>query len=132
MVTIVRIDQTAVQRLLTRVSSTAALKAATKTQGRVQANMREKQRIRTGRMVTSVNVHAVKIGSSSTYSVSSDVPYVGFQEDGIGPVFARPGGVLRFQPKGSAVFIFRPRTKGFPGGHFFRDAQRDIKLSDFL
>jgi alpha-L-arabinofuranosidase len=53
-------------------------------------------------------------------------------EDGIGPVFARPGHFLVFTPKGSATVVFAKRTSGFPGGHFFRDARRDIHLDDFL
>lgn len=129
---IVRIDQTAIRSLLTRVSSKAALKAATKSQDRVQASMRRQHRIRTGTMVTSVKVETLKIGESSSYIVTSNLPYTVYQEEGIGPVIARPGHVLRFQPKGSAVFIFRPRTKGFAGGHFFREAQRLVRLSDFI
>jgi len=85
-------------------------------------------------MLASVRVAPARIAEYhlSTYQVRSDLDYTVFQEGGIGPVHARPGHVLRFQPKGSAVFIFRPRTKGFKGGHFFRDAERAIRFTDFL
>lgn len=128
----VRIDHTAVRRLLTKTSSEAGLKAARVAQSRVQRNMLLSNRTRTGAMMRSVNVEVQGTGPSSRYRVHSDLSYTGFQEDGIGPVHARPGGVLVFKPKGSAVFVFTKRTKGFPGGHFFRDAARDIHFTDFL
>jgi hypothetical protein len=64
--------------------------------------------------------------------VSSSLKYAIYQEEGIGPVVARKGSVLKFKPKGSSVFIFRPRTKGFAGAHQLWDAYRAITLPDFL
>lgn len=126
------LDRSAIERLLRGTSATAARKGAEKTKARVQANIRASGRVRTGKMHDSIEVVLVEEGRVTTYAVRSTLDYTYYQEEGIGPVVARPGKVLRFQPKGSAVFIFRPRTKGFAGAHFFRNAMREMKLSDFL
>jgi hypothetical protein len=130
--TTIRLDQGAIRGLLSRVSNDAALKAARVTQMRVQRNMLLSGRTKTGAMMRSVEIQQQSTGPRTRYRVHSDLFYTGFQEDGIGPVFARPGHFLVFTPKGSATVVFAKRTSGFPGGHFFRDARRDIHLDDFL
>lgn len=128
----VHIDRGAIRGLLSRVSNDAAFKAAKVTQMRVQRNMLLSGRTKTGAMMRSVEIQTQQVGPRSRYRVHSDLYYTGFQEEGIGPVHARPGGFLVFIPKGSPTVVFAKRTKGFPGGHFFRDAQASIHLDDFL
>lgn len=115
------------------VTSELARKAALTTKARLQGYIRAQGRVRTGAMVRSIRTSPRRSGPNRTsYSVTSGLLYTKWQNDGIGLVVARPGGVLRFKPKGSNVFIFRPRTKGFTGGHFFEKAQNAIRLTDFL
>ncbi len=129
----VRIDRRQVETLLADVTEASAGRAARRVQERVTRNIVASGRVRTGRMRDSVRSRRVShTNAQTTYEVYSDVPYTIFQEDGIGPVYPVRAKVLRFRPKGSNVFIFRPRTKGFKGAHFFRQARASVTLDDFL
>lgn len=77
------------------------------------------------------SVHTKK-QANGWYKVYSDLHYTIYQEKGIGPVTPVRAKALRFKPKGSGQFVFAQRTKGFPGGHFFRNAMRSLSLQDFL
>jgi hypothetical protein len=125
----VNMDHAAVKRLAASVGDATAHRAAGATRDRAKSNLTRAGRIRTGHLHDSITARKLEDGK---YSVGSDLPYAGYQESGVGAVHARPGGVLRFQPKGSAMFIFRPRTSGFPGAHYLRDAYRSITVFDFL
>lgn len=127
----IKIRQPAVRRVQVETSNKTSRKAADKTQDRVRQNMRKKGRVRTGAMVASVRTTPLQVGVQTWYRVHSDLDYTVYQEEGVGPQFARHGKVMRFQPKGSGVFVFARRTKGFKGGHFFRDAYRDVRVQDF-
>ena len=129
----VRLDRSRVSSLVAETSSASAKRAAEKTKGRVQSNIRAAGRVDTGRMLNSIKVTAgTTNGPISDYYVSSDEEYTRYQEDGIGPQRARPGGFLVFKPKGSGTFVFAKQTKGFKGAHFFRDAYAKLTLADFL
>lgn len=129
----ITMNRAAITRLTGQIADDSAHRAALATQARVKANITAAGRIRTGRMLDSIRVVKDRTTDTSvTYEVRSRLSYTRYQEDGIGPVVAKRGSVLRFQPKGSAVFIFRPRTRGFEGAHFFRDAHAAIRLGDFL
>lgn len=118
---------------LFKTSELSARRAADKVADRANMNVRAAGRVRTGKLAGSYRAVPHKMGlNSASFQVGSPLEYAVFQEDGIGPVHARPGGVLRFQPKGSAVFIFRRRTKGFRGAHQLRRAYESLSLSDFL
>lgn len=129
----VRLDKTKVNSLLYQVTDKGARKAAERTRDRAKAGIVAAGRVDTGRMLNGIRVTKGSTTPTRTeYRVGTSVPYAGYQEEGIGPVVARRGGVLRFRPKGSSVFIFRPRTRGFPGAHFMRNAYRSLSLRDFL
>lgn len=125
----VNINRAALRRVSQVSAAEAAERAAQITAYRVRQNITMAGRINTGAMRDSVKV--VKHGRTR-FSVDSDLFYTGFQEFGIGPVRARKGHVLRFKPKGSSTFIFRPRTRGFPGMHAFKRALDQLTLRDFL
>lgn len=130
----ITLDQAKLGELLKNVTGASSKRAAEKTAARANANVRAKGRVRTGALAQSYRATPKSTAKpdQAEYEVSSPLSYAGFQEDGIGPVHARPGGVLRFQPKGSSVFIFRPRTSGFTGAHQLRDAFRALTPADFL
>lgn len=130
---IIKLDQNLINPFLARVTDLSAKNAAQKTASRANANVRARGRVRTGRLASSYKATRTSAGpNASAYSVGSDVSYAPFQEEGIGPVKAKKGHVLRFRPKGSSVFIFRPRAKGFRGAHQLGDAYKAISLGDFL
>lgn len=127
--TTVNIDKAKLKKIADDAKDATAHRAAEKVQQQVVRNIVAAGRVRTGHLRDSISIRKMYGG---VYDVYTDVPYADFQEQGIGPVHAGHGKVLRFQPKGSSAFIFRPRTRGFPGAHFFHDAYRRITQRDFL
>lgn len=110
----------------------AVMKAARTTAFRARMNVVQSGRVNTGALVLSIKEERALYGPTrSTWRVGSDLEYAIFQELGIGPVHARPGGVLRFKPKGAVAYIYRPRTKGFEGAHFLEDALRRLTAHDY-
>lgn len=129
----IRIDKRQVELLLSDVTDASAGRAARRVQQRVTRNITASGRVRTGAMRDSIRSRRVShTPAQTTYDVYSDLPYTMFQEEGIRPVYPVRAKVLRFKPKGSNTFIFRPRTKGFKGAHFFRQARAAVTLDDFL
>ena len=126
------LDPTAINALLLATTDAAARRGAEATQRRVRNNITASGRVATGRMRDQVRVQRVSSGVKvNHYRVTGDAPYTLYQEEGIGPVTPVRARVLRFKPRGANVFIFRPRTRGFAGAHFFRRAFEAIQLSDF-
>lgn len=65
------------------------------------------------------------------FAVGSRLKYAGWQNSGTGPIHARPGGLLRFRPKGSSVFIFRKFTRGVPATHFLTKPLKALRATEF-
>ena len=95
---------------------------------RVRSNIVQAGRVDTGEMIRSIKAEQAGNGRWKVYT---RLPYAKYQEHGIGPVTPKRAKALRFKPKGSGVFVFAQRTRGFPGAHFFRDAFRSASLRDF-
>jgi hypothetical protein len=96
--------------------------------------VRNAGRVRTGALASSyreTRQPSSTVGVAG-YEVGSLLDYAMLQEDGAGPSDAGPGRVLRFMPKGSSVFIFRRRTRGFSGAHQLRNAFNALSAQDFL
>lgn len=125
----INIDRAKTKRMLNETAGAAVRRAAQKTAGRARNNIVRSNRWRTGRMHDSVQ--SVRI-APQTYRVFSNVPYAHFQEYGIGPVYPKRAKALRFKPKGSNVYVFAQRTRGFEGAYFLTKAYRAIKVEDFL
>lgn len=86
----------------------------------------------TGKGARSIDIRMVRSSPAGTrYSVGSDLAYMAYQNEGTGPIHARPGSVLVFKPKGSSVFIFRPRTRGVPATRFMQRALNSLTILDF-
>lgn len=129
----VKMDRRVIDGMLADVTDASAGRAARRVQQQVSRNIVSSGRVRSGAMRDSIRSRRVShTNRQTTYEVYSDLPYTIFQEEGIGPVTPVKAKVLRFKPRGSNVFIFRPRTKGFKGAHFFRQARAQITLDDFL
>lgn len=116
-----------------QITKQAALKASKRTQGRIQRNIRAKDRVNSGRMVNSVTIERVrgKHPLNPTFEIGVRRPYAAYQEKGTrphGPVKAQR---MVFTPKRSRQTVFAKWVRGIKGAHFVRDAVRLIKPSDF-
>lgn len=129
----IHLDQGAVHALVGGMTSAAAKRAADKTRDRAKANVTSSGRVASGRMRDRiVSSKQASVGDVAVYEVQAQRPYSWWQEKGIGPVVPKRAKVLRFKPKGSDVFIFRPRTKGFKGAFFMERAYRALGARDYL
>jgi hypothetical protein len=117
--------------MLIRTNGEACRRAASRTVTRVRQNIIASGRVNTGRMLGSVSARVAVPGIRTTWKVSVNEPYTIYQEKGIGPVTARPGGFLVFTPKGSSTVVFAKRTRGFEGAHFLEKALRDLRVRDY-
>jgi hypothetical protein len=127
------IDSRAVGALLSEQTNTAARRAAYRVRDRAKANITSAGRVRTGKLRDSIKATQTRQSSTvSTWSVGTIVFYAGWQEWGRGPVRPIRAKALRFQPKGSSVFIFRPYAGPATGAHYLRDAYRATTVRDFL
>jgi hypothetical protein len=90
-------------------------------------------RVDTGALRQDVRSERVQSFSGGVYyRVGSDLEYAKWQEKGVeGPIVPRHAKVLRFKPKGSSVFVFRPRASGFEGIHFMRRARDMLGPGNF-
>ena len=131
----VKLDYTKINPFIVNVTDLSSKRAAQRVAARANANVIAKDRVRTkalSKSYTAKQSRNLRGQYQSGYDVGSPLFYAGWQEDGIGPVIPRKASILRFKPKGSSVYIFRPRTAGFPGAHQLRDAYRMIGLQDYL
>lgn len=124
----------AVEAMIGRHSDRAAKRAADATRDRAKANLVRAGRVNTGKLLRSIHTFNRTAGRDrAVYAVGSALHYAGWQEEGVkGPIFPKRAKVLRFKPKGSATFIFRPSVKGFAGAFYLRDAYRSLSRKDFL
>jgi len=130
----ITIDPAQVHLLLGETVGTMAKRGAERIAARANRNVVAKGRVRTGALSKSyvAVLQPTKDPAIFTYDVGSALDYATLQEEGAGPSVAKPGRVLRFQPRGSSVYIFRRRTKGFAGAHQLRDAFQATGIADFL
>lgn len=124
----VRLFDPQVTRLLADKTNECARRAAEKTQQRA----RNYAPSRTGELRRSIIIRGRQGRDMATYTVGSPLKYAKWQNDGTGPIHARPGGVLVFSPKGGGGPIFRRSTRGVPATRFMNKAFDQITLADFL
>lgn len=127
-------DDGAIRHLLQDdVVPRAVEKAAGKTRDRAKGNIRSAGRIDTGALLNSIISKRVSSGGALLwYEIFSDLPYAIYQHNGVkGPIYPRRARVLRFKPKGSSEFIFRPSVSGFEGVPYLTDALNQLSVSDF-
>lgn len=109
-------------------------KAAGWVRDRAKMNLTAAGRIDTGALRQSIVSERYRNSTSRvTYLVGSELEYARWQEEGVrGPIYPRRARVLRFKPKGSSAFIFRPKVSGFSGAHYLRDALNELNMNDFI
>jgi hypothetical protein len=120
------------QRLI-RESDACANRAARVTWTRVRQNIRSKDLIRTGHMMSSMTARRRgTAGLVTTYEVGSPMKYVDYQEFGTGPIYPVRAKALRFMPKGMNTYVFAARTRGVPARRFMKEALDALRTQDFL
>lgn len=112
-----------------RLQVTTSAKLAHKGAESVRDRARRFAPIKTGALRESIIVEPVFIGVNSKFKVYSPLDHATYQEWGTGPIFARPGGVLRWTD--GANVIFARRTRGVPAVHFMAKAGATITIHDF-
>lgn len=124
----VKVDGDKVTAVIGRHTKSAAERAAARTVARAKA----RAPVDTGVGRASISYRERKDGFMRwSFVIGTSKKYMLYQEYGTKGSVARPGGVLRFKPKGSSVFIFRKKTGPVPAKHFLRDAVRDVSTRDF-
>jgi len=122
----VNLNRTKVQVLVTERRSRAAEKGARA----IQARARILAPKDTGRLAESIDVTLERVTADTTvYEVGSTLYYAPYQNFGTGPIYAKPGGVLVFTPKGGGAVVFTKRTRGVPATHFMEEAVRSTKIT---
>lgn len=112
----------------------AVRRAAGKVRDRARQNITSAGRVDTGKLRNSIRVERATASRPGfvRYQVGSDLLYAIFQEEGTqGPIVPRRAKVLRFQPKGSSAYVFRPRVSGIQGIHYLTRALSTLTLADF-
>jgi len=112
----------------------AVRRASGKVRDRAKQNITAAGRVDTGKLRQSIRVERATASRPGfvRYQVGSDLLYAIYQEEGTqGPIVPRRARVLRFQPKGSSTFVFRPRVSGVEGIHYLTRALATLRLSDF-
>lgn len=97
--------------------------------------IRNKGRTDSGALMQSIYTDQVSKLSLNevVYEVGSKLEYALWQHEGVsGPIYPRRAKMLRFKPKNSSMFIFRPYVSGFSGIHYLTGPLAKINVSDFL
>lgn len=107
--------------------------AVAKGAGKLRDDGKRLAPVNTGALRQDIKSYALSASPvHSTHRVASDMRYSEWQHQGVrGPIVPRRAKVLRFKPKGARTFIFRPRTRGFPGTFFLTRAAAKLKVRDF-
>lgn len=129
----VKINRAGVRALVTSAVKPAARRSANLTQKRVKTNIITAGRVDTREMLDKVVVRDTSLDvMRPRFSVVGEAKHTIYQEQGSRGSVPVKAKVLRFKPKGSSVFVFARRTKGFPPGNFFKKALAAIRRDDFL
>jgi hypothetical protein len=131
-VTTLDLDMGAIVTIVGGQSKEAARRAAEKTLQRARSNLSAAGRNNTGALQNSLMVMDITGNPMvPSFAIGSGLEYAIYQEVGTGGSRARPGGFLRFKPKGSSTFVFAKQTRGFPGANYLGKAVAAVTASDF-
>lgn len=108
-------------------------RASGRTRDRAKVNITRAGRVDTGNLRRSIRATEPRVrGRKVVAQIGSPLKYAWWQHEGTeGPIYPRRARVLRFRPKGSRAFIFRPRVSGIEGEPFLTDALDDLTVDDF-
>lgn len=128
----VKINSAKLNAELTRMSDNATAKAAHKLRQRIRAEIVMSGRINTGEMMERIDVDKEPPhGRTIRYAVKPKTDQYVYQDQGTRGAQARPGGVLRFKPKGAGYYIFRKKTGPIMAAEFTRKAIRKMTPHDW-
>lgn len=130
--TVAYIDPSAVQALGLSggMINEAVRRAAEIAKERARDNIAIAGRNRTGEMSNSIITEDATIKPENVvYRVRSRARHSYWQEFGRGPVQGNP--ILRFKPKNSSKFIFRPRVGPASGIEFMGKALKSLRPGDY-
>jgi len=124
-------DHSRLNAFLVRATSRVAGRYAWRVASQAKTNLIVADRIRTGNLLRSIKAEKINGDKvSSEWTVGTDVFYSKWQEEGRGPVFPIRAKVLRFKPKGSNVYIFRPYAGPAEGAHYLENAVKIVNITD--
>lgn len=108
-------------------------RAAGRVRDRAKQNITTSGRVDTGKLRNSIRSEAKSATPGRIfYEVGSDLHYAIYQHEGTqGPIYPKRARVLRFSPKGSSSFIFRPSVSGIEGVHYLTKALATLRVADF-
>jgi hypothetical protein len=128
----VRIDKAKLEAAVSAMSQKAVMKGADAYRGRVRHEIAASGRVRTGAMMENIAVRPLPPSKGIARAVVvPQAEHFVYQERGTGGSQAKPGGVLRFMPKGASVFVFAKRVRGVSAGNFLAKARLKMKIEDF-
>lgn len=110
----------------------ATWRAAGKVRDDAKRNITADGTVDTGKLRQSIVAYRIRGRTGVWYEIGTPLFYGIFIHDGTrdhGPVRARR---LRFQPKGSSVFVYAKRVRGIRGTKFLTRALQGLKASDFF
>jgi len=127
----IRIRESVVNRYVSALTRKSALAAGNRVADRARANVLKDGLVNTGDLADSFKVKDLTRNRlHPKVKVYSAVDYAKFPEFGTRGSTAGPGKMLRFQPRGSGVFIFRKSVRGVRAYGFFRKAAK-LSIKDF-
>lgn len=128
----VRINKAKVEAAVAAMSQAAVMRGANKYRERVRREILDAGRVQTGEMFTRIDIRPLPPSKGTARAVVvPQTPHFVYQDQGTRGSEARPGGALRFMPKGSMVFVFAKRVRGVKAGHFLLKARAKMKIEDF-
>jgi len=118
----------------------AVRRAQRRTRDRAKAELTNAGRVDTGRLRNSIVSEVVEpAGLVLRGKVVADADYSYFVHQGTGvygprgrPIVPRRARVLRWRPRGSAAFVFRPEARGVEPTPFLQRAKERVRPSDYL
>lgn len=129
----VQIDKQKLEAALSAMSRDAVMRGANKYRERIRREILDSGRVNTGEMMAKIEVVPLPPTRGSARAiVRPRAQHFLYQDQGTrAHGSTRPGGVLRFMPKGATSFVFAKRVRGVRAGWFMRKAALKMKAEDF-
>lgn len=122
----VQIDQQALNHFLKSPGGDVG-KSILRIGNRVKSEAQALCPVDTGRLRSSISlVVGHTAGGELDVTIGTNVEYAMWVHEGRGPVYARPGGVLRWEPKGGGAPIFRRSAGPARAQPFLTDAMQTV------
>ena len=135
-----RLNESEVEAAVRHHVTKAVRRAQRRTRDRAKAELTKAGRVDTGRLRNSIVSEVVEpSGQVLRGRVVADVDYADYVHQGTGvygprgrPIVPRRARVLRWRPRGSSAFVFRPEVRGVEPTPFLKRARERVNPSDYL